>query len=248
MEEIQLEVTLRQESGKSKVKALRRNNIIPSVVYGKKFSQPLSINKTQFLRAIGSHPAENVLINLKILDEDSSKSKKGKEHHVIIKDIQYEPVLDSVLHIDFQEISLAEEITVKVPIVAKGEAIGVKQDDGALEHQLWELEIKCLPRNLPEKIEVDVSNLNIGDNVCVKDLGLPPGITVLQDSEMVVVSVAAPIKEEAPAPEEALEEAAEGESQEPEVIKEKKEKPEEAKEEAAPKSKEPKESKEKGKE
>ncbi|MBU2541800.1 MAG: 50S ribosomal protein L25 [Candidatus Omnitrophica bacterium] len=239
MEEIQLEVSLRKEKGKSKVKALRRAKLIPAVVYSDKANHVLSIDRTCFQRAIGTHPAENVIVNLKIRDE-ASDAKKHKEHYVIIKDIQYDPVLDTILHVDFHEISLTEEITVKVPIIAKGEPIGVKQDSGALEHQLWELEIKCLPRNMPEKIEVDVTSLNIGDNIHVKDLKLPAGVVFLQDPEMVVVSVAAPIKEEAP-PEEAVEgEAAEG-AQEPEVIKEKKEKGEEEGKEAPEVKEKPKE-------
>lgn len=222
MEEIQLESVVRKQRGKSGAKALRRTNFIPAVVYGKKINYSISINKTKFQRAIGRHSAENVIFSLKILDE-ASGGKKAKEHPVIVKDIQYDPLIGSILHLDFHEISLTQEITVTVPIVAKGEPVGVKQDDGSLEHQLWELEVKCLPKNLPEKIEVDVSLLNIGDNIHIRDLQLPAGVVALQDADTVVLSIAAPIKAEEVTAEEAEAVAEEG-AQEPEVIKEKKEK------------------------
>ncbi len=239
MAEINLEVTLRKDVGKSKAKALRRANIIPAIVYGEKINFPVSVNKSQFQRVIGKHAAENVIINLKILDDSAaSKKTKEKEHPVIIKDIQYDPLKGTVMHVDFNEISLTKEITVKVPLIAKGEPIGVKQDGGVLGHQLWELDVKCLPKNLPEKIEVDVSSLKIGDAIHIKDLKLPEGIIVLHDAEMVVLSVRPPTKEEVTTPAAEAEVVGAEVKQEPEVIKEKKEKEEEAAAETKDKPKE----------
>lgn len=244
MAEINLEVILRKETGKSKAKSLRRANIIPAIVYGEKINIPVSINRSQFQRVIGSHAAENIIINLKILEDTPASGKKTKEkdHPVIIKDIQYDPLLGSVLHVDFNVISLTKEITVKVPLLAKGEAIGVKQDGGVLGHQLWELDIKCLPKDLPEKIEVDVSSLKIGDAIHIKDIKLPSGVLVLHDPDMVVLTLRPPTKEEVVTPAaEAVVEGAGAIKQEPEVIKEKKEKEEEApdskEKEKAPKEK-----------
>lgn len=237
MEEIQLEVTLRKEVGRSKVRALRRANIIPAVVYGEKLNFPVNINKSQFQKVIGNRSAENVIMNLKLVDE-AAKSKKPKEHSVIIKDIQYHPVLGSILHVDFNEISLTKELVVKVSLVAKGDPVGVKQDGGVLQHQVWELEIKCLPKNLPEKIETDVSSLKIGDNIHIKDLKLPQGVTALQDPDMVVLSVVPPTKAEAAPAAEAEAVVSEEIKQEPEVIKEKKKEEEEAAPEAKEKAKE----------
>jgi large subunit ribosomal protein L25 len=243
MAEINLEVTLRKQIGKSKAKALRRANIIPAVVYGEKINFPISIDKTKFQRLMGSHAAENIIINLKITDEASSaKKSKEKDHPVLIKDIQYDPLKGSVIHVDFNEISLTKEITVKVPLIAKGEPIGVKQDGGVLSHQVWELDVKCLPKDLPEKIEVDVSNLKINDDIRIKDLKLAAGVVALQDLEMVVLSVVPPTKEEVAKPAEAEAVVTESVKQEPEVIKEKKEKegetPEAAKEKPKEKAKE----------
>jgi large subunit ribosomal protein L25 len=127
-----------------------------------------------------------------------------------------------IVHVDFNQISLTKEIKVNVPVVAKGEPAGVKLEGGSLEHILWEIEVACLPTNIPQGIEVDVSGLKLGDSVHVKDLSVPAGVKILNDPGAIVLSVAAPMKEEVPV------EAVEGaEKQEPEVIKEKKEVPEE---------------------
>ena len=163
------------------------------------------------------HGLENVVINLRIKND---KDKKDRLHSCLIKQIQYHPVREDIIHVDFNEISLTEEIKVNVPVAAKGEPIGVKQEGGSLEHILWEIEVECLPMNIPQEIEVEVSKLNMNDSIHVKDIKFPAGVKVLTDPEAVVLSVVAPIKEEEIAPVE----GAEGEElQEPEVIKEKKE-------------------------
>ncbi len=217
MEEINLLVQARLDTGKSKVKALRREGLIPGVVYGEgKKSQAIQIERKTFLRLLKSQKGENIIIKLSIANED----KKSREVPVIIKEMQHDPVSDELMHIDFNQISLTKEIKVKVPIVAKGEAIGVKQDGGSLAHLLWDLEIECLPAQIPAHIEVDVSNLKINDSIHIKDLIMPAGIKVLHDLDLVVLSVAPPVKEVV------TEEAAvEGAAAEPEVIKEKKEVP-----------------------
>jgi large subunit ribosomal protein L25 len=217
MEEIILEASLREEIGKSKLKPLRKSGFIPAVVYseGKK-TTPIKIKRKSVLRVIHEHRIENVIINLKIFGDE----KRIKDTNVIIKELQRDPVKDEIIHIDFNQISLTKEIKVKVPIVTKGEPIGVKVDGGSLEHIIWELEIECLPTQIPEKIEVEVSELKIGDAIHVKDLSIPKEVKILQDPEQVVVSVAAPVKEELAVGVE------EGAPEEPEVIKEKKEVPE----------------------
>jgi len=219
MEQIVLEASLREEIGKSKLRSLRRLGFIPAVVYGEgKKTNAIKVDRKSFLRLIHEHHIENAIMSLRVSDND----KKAKDTTVIIKELQRDPVHDDIIHIDFNQISLTEEIKVKVPITTKGEPVGVKQEGGSLEHVLWELEIECLPTQIPEKIEIEVSELKIGDAILVKDLSVPKEIKVLQDSEQVVVSVAAPVKEEEIAP--AVEE--EGAPEEPEVIKEKKEVPE----------------------
>lgn len=222
MEEIILEVQPREEIGKNKVKDLRGKGFIPAVIYaqGKK-SSPIKVAHRQLWQLIHQHRLESMVINLKMQD-----AQKQKGRACLIKEIQYDPVKGDIIHVDFNEVSLTKAIKVNVPVVAKGEPIGVKQEGGSLEHILWEIEVECLPTDIPRDIEVDVSLLKIGDAVHIKDITFPSKIKVLNALEAIVFSVTAPIKEEAVAP------AVEGEEkQEPEVIKEKKEIPAEGPEE-----------------
>jgi len=222
MEEIVLEVQPRGELGKSKVKDLREKGFIPAVIYaeGKK-SQPIKVSHRQLWQLIHQHRLESTVINLKIQDD---KEQKGRP--CLIKEIQHDPVKGDIIHVDFNEISLTKVIKVNVPVVAKGEPVGVRQEGGSLEHTLWEIEVECLPTDIPKDIEVDVSQLKIGDDIHIKDITFPSNIKVLNNPEAIVFSVTAPIKEEVIVP------AVEGEEkQEPEVIKEKKEVPAEGAEE-----------------
>ena len=214
-----LEAEARSEVGKSKVKELRRKGFIPGVVYsGGKDALSIKMSRHELLRLTHQHRIENVVINLKVKGD-----KENVSHPCMIKEIQHDPVKGDITHIDFNEISLTKLIKVNVPVVTKGEPVGVKQEGGSLEHILWEIEVECLPTDIPKNFEVDVSALNIGDSLHVKDITFPPKIKVLVDSEAVVLSVAAPMKEEV------VEAAVEGqEKAEPEVIKEKKEEPAEA--------------------
>ena len=222
MEEIILEIQPREEIGKNKVKDLRGKGFIPAVIYaeGKK-SLPIKVSHRQLWQLIHQHRLESMVINLKMQDD-----KKQKGMPCLIKEIQHDPVKGDIIHVDFNEISLTKVIRVNVPVVAKGEPIGVKQEGGSLEHILWEIEVECLPTDIPKDIEVDVNQLKIGDDIHIKDITFPSNIKVLNNPEAIVFSVTAPIKEEAAAV------AVEGEEkQEPEVIKEKKEIPAEGLEE-----------------
>lgn len=227
MEEIFLQAELREEVGKSKVKELREKGFIPAVVYfSGKDTKPIKVLNSELLRLIHHHRLESTVINLKFKDE-----KKQKPKPCLIKEVQYDPVYGGIIHVDFNEISLTKLIKIKVPVVAKGDPVGVKQDGGSLEHILWEIEVECLPTDIPKQIEVEVSHLKIGDAIHIKEITFPSNVKVLDDPEASVLTVAAPVKEEIAV------EAVEGEEKlEPEVIKEKKEvaeegQPEEKKEE-----------------
>ncbi len=229
MEEIRLKAQIRDEVGKEAVKKLRAQGLIPAVVYKDAKSQNIKIDQKQLREAVHTKAGENVIIDLQ-LEGDKAKGKKGGRP-TIIKEIQYHPLKGDIFHVDLNEISLTEEITVKVPIEVKGEAVGVK-DGGVLEHVLWEIEIECLPTQIPENIPVRVDDLKIGDGVLVKDLEISAGIKVLSDPESSVVHVATPHVEKEEEP------LVEGEeAKEPEVIMEKKPKEDEAEGEAPAKEK-----------
>lgn len=222
MAEVNLAAKERKDLGKQEVKRLRKRGIIPAVVYGRNIeSKPIEINRDDFIKVLHTSAGENVIVKLDILKDTREGSAKKENVNAIIKEIQHEPVTEDVLHVDFAKVSLTEDIVVKVPIKTKGESIGVTRDKGILEVLLWEFEIKCLPTNIPEEIDVHIDNLEIGDTVHVRDINFPEGVKCLNDPEQTVISIAPPreIEEEEIEEEEIIEE--------PEVIREKEKKEEE---------------------
>lgn len=232
MDEIFLDAEPREEIGRGKIKALRDKGFIPAVVYsGGKESQAIKVSASSLLKLIHEYHIENAVINLRIKDD-----KKNKPRPCLIKEMQHDPLHGDIVHVDFNQISLSKAIKVNVPIAVKGEAVGVKQDGGSLEQVLWEIEVECLPTEIPKEIEVDITNLKIGDAVHVKDIKLASGIKPVSEPDATVLHVVAPMKEEAAPAEEVTGE----EKKEPEVIKEKKEVPAEGEVKEAKEAKEKK--------
>lgn len=229
MELVDLKVKLREEKGKSVSRKLRATGQIPAIFYGEKIKTvPLVVETKDFTAVVHTEAGANVLLNLKI-------EGLGKNETAIIKDIQRDPLKDSFLHVDFMKIALDEKITTTVPVTVVGESPGVKEG-GVLQHGLWEIEVEALPADLPEKFEVDVSGLDIGDSLRVSDLLQPKGVEILSGVEETVVSVVPPtvVKEEEVVEEELVEPelvGAEAAEEEKEVAeKEEVEKKEEEKE------------------
>ncbi len=224
MDFVELKASLREEKGKELNKKLRNTGLVPGVVYRKgEETLSLKIDSKSLSKALHTEAGENVIIKLFIEGD-----KKKKERIVVIKELQKDPVKDKLVHVDLNEISLTETLKVKVPIMAKGEAIGVKQEGGVLQHIMWEADVECLPTNIPDKIEVDVTNLKIGGTLSIKDILPPEGVKILGDPESIVFSV-----EHVKTIEETVAVPVEGESLEPELIREKKEKEEAEEEEKA---------------
>lgn len=203
----------RTQVGGRAVKKVRRAGNVPGIIYGKKSSpKAIEINEEELASALHHAASEQVLINLE-LEEASGTAT----HLALVQEVQHSPLSDAILHIDLHEVSQTEKITAHVPVTEHGEPVGVKQGGGRLEVVLRELEVECLPKDLPEKIVVEVSELNIGDFIHVKDVTAPEGVVITNDPELTICSVAAPrVSEEDDAP------AADA-SAEPEMIKEKKE-------------------------
>ncbi|MFB3816960.1 MAG: 50S ribosomal protein L25 [Candidatus Methylomirabilales bacterium] len=218
MATVDLQGEIRTGLGKGVAKKLRRAKRIPGIVYGGgQGALPVTVDPAALQSILGQ--GENVLINLSLAGDGARSAM------VILKELQRDPVKGRPLHVDFQEVSMEKKIRVEVSLHLTGEATGVKNKGGILEHGLRQLFVECLPLAIPERITVDVSGLDIGNSIHVADLTLPEGVRVLDDPERVVASVVAPTVEEAPAPAEA--EVAEAE---PEVVG-KKEKEEAAAEE-----------------
>ena len=213
MEKTVLKAEVRTGVGKRVAKDLRIKGIVPANVYkGGKGATSLQVAVDDLIDILHTKAGENVIITLKISGEGAHKDKT-----VVIKEIQREPIKDQILHVDFSEISLTEALKVNVPLVSRGEPVGVKVDGGILEHVIRELQVECLPTDIPEKLECDVSNLKINDTIHVKDIVLPEGVKILNDAELIVMIVKPPKVE---VPKEEM--AAEG-GTEPELIRKKKE-------------------------
>lgn len=213
MDFVELKANLREEKGKELNKKLRASGLVPGVLYRKgEASISLKVDSKSLSKALHTEAGENVIIKLFVEGD-----KKKKERIVVVKEIQEDPVKDNLVHFDLNEISLTETLKVKVPLAAKGEAIGVKQEGGVLQHVMWEVEVECLPTNIPDKIEVDITNLKMGNTLSIKDVPSPDGVKILGDPESIVFSV-----EHVKTVEEAVAAPVEGESTEPELIREKK--------------------------
>ncbi len=217
MEEVKIDVQIRSDIGGQKVKALRRKGeVIPGIIYGGgEEATPVQIDRKAYERVRRQHHGE-VLFHLNVVDGE----KSIHDYSAIVKEEQQHCVTGKTMHIDFKRISLQDKIEIRVPLVPKGEAVGVKRDKGSLEHILWELDIICLPKDIPEQIAVDVTALEIGDVICVSDIQLPSGVETEHDPDAIIFSLIPPMRES--------EEVVEVESgAEPEVIKKEKAKTDE---------------------
>jgi len=198
------------------VKKLRAAGRVPAVIYGRQ-RQPQNLElRTKALEDLIHHSvAENILLDLKV-EGDAQPSRLA-----LLQQVQHNPLTGRILHADLHEVAENERVVITVPVETVGEAAGVKTGGGVLEHLLFSLKVRALPKDLPEELVLDVSHLNIGQAVHIGDVVPPPGVEILGDKAISVVAVAAPVTE---AQEAAAEEAAaEGALGEPEVIKEKKE-------------------------
>ena len=220
VEQISISGKLREKTGRSEARRIRRAGFIPAVLYGRGLDTiHLLLKEDEFNHSLHKVAGGNVLIDLKIEGEKKSRP-------VIVKEIQQDPVHDRTWHVDLQVVRLDEKIKIKVPIVVKGESPGVKVG-GILEHILREIEVECLPRNIPEKIEVNIGTLEIGDSIHLKDLTFPAGVVAIEDKDTAILSVVPPKAEEKEVPpEEAV--------TEPELIRREKEEGEEKAGEEAP--------------
>ena len=210
--QVKLRAEPRANVGRSAVRKLKARGIIPAIIYGGKDKpQPLQVTARD-IDALMSHASgENVLVELEIAGEKSSRS-------ALVQEVQHSPVSGDIRHVDFHAISMDEKIQAEIPLEPIGIANGVKNFGGLLEQSLRALTIECLPRDLPDRITVDISALNIGDSIHVRDIRLPSGVTAKVQPDLTAFSVLAPVIEEEPVVAEA-EAAAAG----PEVITEKKE-------------------------
>ena len=210
MPEIVVTAQNRQETGKNVNRRLRVKGLIPGVLYGsKKKPVPVSVSPKEIGSILRSKTGENTLFDLDL---------DGSRRTVILKEFQLEPIKGALLHADFFEVALDKLLQVNVHVELVGTPVGVKVQGGIVDWVTRELEIESLPRDIPEKITVDISNLEIGKHVRVADIQAPDKVKILTEPDIVIAHVVAPRAEEVAAVAEAAP-AVEGAVAEPEVIK-----------------------------
>lgn len=208
--QVKLSARPRAEAGRNAVKAVRSRGSVPAVIYGAKDApENLEVSQKDIERLLAHAVGENILVELEINDGGKTTNRLS-----LIQEVQHHPVRRDIIHVDFHAVSATEEIEAEIPLEPAGEAIGVKTHGGLLQQSIRALGITCLPKNLPEIITVDVSNLNIGESLHVKDIKLPEGVTAAVDAELTVFIVSEPTVSAEP--------EASAEAVAPEVLKEKK--------------------------
>ncbi|MGH9239197.1 MAG: 50S ribosomal protein L25 [Vicinamibacterales bacterium] len=223
-----LEAVKREGRGKNEANRLRAAGQIPAVVYGSKKDGKapegvaLSVDPKAVLRILHSDSGANTLINLRV---------EGTEARVMVKEYQLDPITHQLLHADFYALAMDKEITVTVPVVLKGESRGVKQQGGIVDFVTRDIEVQCLPTDIPENITVDITELMLNQSIRLKDLAQGPKWKAISDGETMIVHVVMPKAEEAAQAAETAtaEAAAPAAAAEPEVIKKGKEEKEEKK-------------------
>jgi large subunit ribosomal protein L25 len=186
-----LAAQIRKGTGKGATRSLRRQSLVPAVLYGPAVEPlPLAVDPKALKKLLTTGSGENVLFDLTISNGGGVQS-----HRVMIKEIQVDPVKRTVLHVDFCVISMDKKITLEVPIILKGVPAGAS-DGGILQQVLRAIEISCLPDRIPDALELDVSALGVGESRHVSDLKVPEGVELVDDERLTVVTVAAPTRVE----------------------------------------------------
>lgn len=211
MDELTLQVEPRAESGKNSNRRLRGRGLVPAVVYGGgRDPLPIQVDKRTLLNLMRSTEGHNPVFLLQLAGTDKSR-------HAMIREMQIDPVSRHVLHVDFQRVLMTENVRVAVHVELVGVPYGVKTDGGLLDFVTREIHVECTPDKIPAKVEVDVSELHIGQHIEAKDLVLPEGVALTDEPGRVIASVSHMRATETPAA--GGEALLESEQVQPEVIK-----------------------------
>jgi large subunit ribosomal protein L25 len=186
-QQVKLKAQKRTVIGRNAIKKIKKEGLVPGVIYGSQV-EPMALQvEARALTSVLAHAlSEHVLVELEIVDGSQSNSRLA-----LIQEVQHHPLKRELLHVDFHAVSATEKITSEVPIEAVGDALGVRTFGGLLEYSLRTLEVECFPQDLPEIVRIDVTNLNIGEALHVRDIPLPSGVESLTDGDLTVVSVVA---------------------------------------------------------
>lgn len=217
MKSVALTAQSRELLKRAGTRKVRNNGRIPAVVYGgrggQEKGQNLEVAEVDLKNAIQNAHSEILLVDLSVGGKEGNRL-------ALVKEIQHHPLTGKILHVDFQEVAENQKVTVSIPVETTGEPVGVKVNRGTLEHVLFNVKVRATPRDLPDVILIDVTELNVGNTIHIGEIKAPEGVEILGNKEIPVVTVAAPLVEAA---EEAPEAAAGAAATQPEMLKEKKE-------------------------
>lgn len=212
-----MSITVRAERreifGKNASRRIRREGMVPAILYGKSGANvPLTLKKKDVFEILKSETGENTVFRV---------SFDTETRNTMIKELQSDPVTDEILHADLIHIAMDEAIRISVPVISVGEAVGIKGEGGFVDFITREVEIECLPKDIPEHVEIDISGLHLNQSLKVKDVVPPEGVKLISDPSTILIVIEAPTKEEEIVVEEEEEEVI-SEEEEPEVIKKEK--------------------------
>ncbi|MBV8142569.1 MAG: 50S ribosomal protein L25/general stress protein Ctc [Verrucomicrobia bacterium] len=186
-QQVKLKAQKRSVLGRNAVKKIKKEGLVPGIVYGSQSEpMPLQVEARELANVLAHASSEHVLVELEIADGSQSTNRLA-----LIQEVQHHPLRRELLHVDFHAVSRTEKIISEVPIEAFGEALGVRTFGGLLEYSLRTLEVECFPQDLPDIVRIDVTNLNIGESLHVRDIPLPPGVEAITDGDLTVASVVA---------------------------------------------------------
>ena len=181
--ETKLNAERRSDAGKGVARKLRAAGKVPAVLYGQGIeATPLTVDARELQHLLHSGAGSNVLVDVVV---------EGEEHLAIPREIQRDHIHAKFVHVDFLAVSRTQAITVSVPVIETGEAVGIKEG-GVVEHHLRELQVECLPQDVPDQIEVDITDVELGGMIHVSDLVVPTGVTILTNPEDAVLSIITP--------------------------------------------------------
>ncbi len=218
MKSLALSASPRTQTRRKGARKIRSGGRIPAIIYGRHNPpQNLEIDAKQFDELVHKAHTEIILVDLTV-EGDSKPARLA-----LVQDVQHHPLSGKVLHLDLHEVKADEKVSIEVPVEAVGVPDGVKNGGGTLEHVRFRIRVRCLPKDLPEQINVDVTHMKVGETLHIGEIVAPPGVELLGDKKIPVLAVAAPVTEAAA---EATAAPAAGEAaKQPEMIKEKKEEP-----------------------
>ena len=189
MEKIALTAQVREKAGKGVARGLRRNQMVPAVLYSHGKAMPISMGNKDVTKILNTEGGEHALINLKL-----EGGKQGAEKLALIKDYQIDPRNGALIHVDLMEIAMNEKVKIPVTVHLTGSSIGVKEG-GILQHGVREVEIECLPTQIPEHLEINISALKVNESVHVRDIQVAEGVKILTDGDATIATIQPPISD-----------------------------------------------------